>query len=774
MLFLVACDNSPQTNQSATANMPAVEVFTGPTPIPMGDARSPGDITVTNGLFAVSFAVDTAAPWGVARGGILDIGILRDGKPEADFVSLVDFMPNRWSAWPTTYQRVFVEHHNPGLAVIRSQRDWGEVQLDTRFEIRAGSKLVRLYTRVKHKGSADLGLLRTGYVAWPNGGTTFGMPGLPPAIIDSPDNPDGVADTVAQAKWSASYAEGWTLGLHTLFSKVVDYGGRDRYLEHRLLPGDSREFEGWLEINGSADLAEMAASDIELRELPAGQLTGSVRTLDGSTPESAAVIALKNDAVFAWTLAGAEGEYTFGLPAGDYEIYATAKHKTRGAAVPVSIADNRDQELNFDDVQAAAAVEFSVVSQATGAPLDALLELGGDSRPVIAFFGKERHYTELAEPGRLRVSLPAGAQTLSVSAGAGFTSQVQVNAVDLVAGEERQLKLQVPVLARPANEGWYSADLHHHSDVLDGFTPPEFVLRSELAAGVDLAFLSDHDSVVNNAEMAKLASGRDLPFIAGTELSPSWGHFNAYPIAAGESPDIAMGSAEVQEVFAEARRLGASVIQVNHPFNPNYGYLDSKARDGGTGNIIPGQYSEGFDLLEIETSRSRNEQTMLSAWQLWNLGKRVYLAAGSDVHDIWFESIKSGEARSFVYLDEAASVTTFVAALKQGRSYASLGPLIFPGLMFGSEVEHSGAEPLQLTYGLQAVNGLRSIRLIERGIEIQRRTFAPGEIAPEERADIVFAVHPQHDTWYSVEVEDMKGKKAYSNPLWVTKSVDGS
>ena len=49
--------------------------------------------------------------------------------------------------------------------------------------------------------------------------------------------------------------------------------------------------------------------------------------------------------------------------------------------------------------------------------------------------------------------------------------------------------------------GWYSADLHHHSDVLDGNTEAEYVMRSELAAGLDIAFLSDHDSVVNTSHV---------------------------------------------------------------------------------------------------------------------------------------------------------------------------------------------------------------------------------------------------------------------------------
>ncbi|NIL95455.1 MAG: hypothetical protein GTO71_13715, partial [Woeseiaceae bacterium] len=64
----------------------------------------------------------------------------------------------------------------------------------------------------------------------------------------------------------------------------------------------------------------------------------------------------------------------------------------------------------------------------------------------------------------------------------------------------------------------------------------------------DVAFLSDHDSVINNEAMRKLAATREVPFIAGTELSPSWGHFNAYPLDPEATVDLDTGQATVQQI----------------------------------------------------------------------------------------------------------------------------------------------------------------------------------------------------------------------------------
>ena len=65
-----------------------VDVRVGPTEFPRGEAAGAQDITINNGLFALAFAVDSAPPWGIARGGIVDIAIVRNGVVDhLDFVN---------------------------------------------------------------------------------------------------------------------------------------------------------------------------------------------------------------------------------------------------------------------------------------------------------------------------------------------------------------------------------------------------------------------------------------------------------------------------------------------------------------------------------------------------------------------------------------------------------------------------------------------------------------------------------------------------------------
>ena len=114
----------------------AVRIIHGPTPIPSGDARLPGDLTIINEKLAFALAVQSPAPYGVPRGAIVDLAPVADGKIQRDKVVFADFIPNNWSAWPNTYQRVEVVKDTPGEAEVEAVRDWGAVTITTDLHAR--------------------------------------------------------------------------------------------------------------------------------------------------------------------------------------------------------------------------------------------------------------------------------------------------------------------------------------------------------------------------------------------------------------------------------------------------------------------------------------------------------------------------------------------------------------------------------------------------------------------------------------------------------------
>lgn len=69
-----------------------------------------------------------------------------------------------------------------------------------------------------------------------------------------------------------------------------------------------------------------------------------------------------------------------------------------------------------------------------------------------------------------------------------------------------------------------NADLHCHSVVSDGTLTPIELARRAHAKGVQLWALTDHDELGGLAEAAAAAAELGLPFVAGVEISVTWGN----------------------------------------------------------------------------------------------------------------------------------------------------------------------------------------------------------------------------------------------------------
>lgn len=737
---------------SAHSAVAEVTVDVGPTYIPRGDALGEGDITVSNGMFAVAFAVETAPPWGVARGGIVDIAVIKDGEVGYDIASLADFLPNSWSNWPTSYQHVEVIEHTPTRVVLSIERDWNDVALESTVTIRDNDSAIHLRTRITNRGDAALEELVSGYVVWPDGGSMFGVPGL--------YGENAASEAEALADWTAAYGEDWVIGLHAPYSTQLAYDGQDRYTIYDLPAGASRSFEAWLQIENSGSLARLVQREITLRRLGSGVLAGKVARTDGKVVAEPAVVIYKDGHPYTWTI-GSNGKYEIELPVGDYSVYATAEGHAQGMSKITSIARGQQNTLDFDDVDAPGIVHFQVADAKSKTPIDARISITSGPQPLIQHFGRATLFTDLYTVGEVTSVIAPGRYEFEVSAGGGFVSRPQLIRQDIGPGETNEIDVRVAMLAEPASQGWYGADLHHHSDVLDGSTPAEFVTVSELAARLDILFLSDHDSVSNNKTMQALAAERGVLFMPGTEMSPSWAHFNVFPLDLDKQIRIDTGQSTVQEIFAESRRLGAELIEINHPWM-GYGYFNSRDKDA-----IPGGYDDSYQLVELEASfhnggAERNQATVAEVWKLWNAGQRKYFAAGSDAHDVWAE--ESGAGRTYVYVLGELTIDAYVEGLRAGRSYATQGPLVDPEIMFGTELEHPAGELLDLKYSVQAVTGLVSVKLVSNGVVVALAEFAgtPAAIPVE------FSVRPESDGWYSLVIEDTAGEFAYTNPIWVS------
>ena len=209
-------------------------------------------------------------------------------------------------------------------------------------------------------------------------------------------------------------------------------------------------------------------------------------------------------------------------------------------------------------------------------------------------------------------------------------------------------------------------------------------------------------------------------------------------------------------IYKEARRQGAIVIQVNHPFIP-YGYFSSVEA-----HVAPGGFNAAFELVEINATAPDDDAKVLSwLWKHWNSGQHYYLSGGTDTHDVWND--ESGRVRTFAHVEGRLTPQSFAHALREGHGYVSRGPLIFPSFLFGATVVGLSGEPLDLGFELGSVAGLRRAELVGAGKVAQTRDFPPGSV----RVRVEFEVPPPAARWYQLVVEDNAGGKAYTDPIWI-------
>jgi hypothetical protein len=723
-----------------------VRVIAGPTPIQDGEAKSAGDITVLNEKLAFTLAVGSPVPYGVPRGAIVDVAPVVNGKIGRDCVVFADFIPNNWSAWPNTFQHVDILERGPQRVVVRTVRDWGKVWITTVYTLESNADSVQIRATMSNRGPALSGLL-SGLTLWPKGGYLFGVPGLAGVLQGRTDA--ALADRVV------AYDEKWTVTLHAPYADHISDGSMDMYQLHSLAPGESRVFDAWLQVGSSGDLKPVLAAEIARKHLASGIVHGVVIGGDGKPVERPVVVIEKQGKPYAWVL-GRLGKYELQLPVGDYVLYAAAKNYSQSERTPVEVTAGVAAMRDFRDLQIPGRIQWAVTDARSGKPLDARIGIAEGQKPLVEFLGRKTFFTELDRKGRLDVPIAPGNYLFTVSAGGGFLAQSRQVKLMVVPGRSRVANIAVTPWFDPPARHWYSADMHHHADQAEAVTPPADLARSQLAAGLDLLFVSDHDSTVNHPALQAIADRRGIAFIPSIELSASWGHFNAYPLLPGQHLAIDTGTATIDDIIKEGRRQGASVVQVNHPFIP-YGYFTSVKA-----GVAPGGFNPAFDLIEINAGAPDDDVKVLQTlWNFWNAGHRYYLSAGTDTHDVWRD--ESGAVRAFAYIDGAVTAAAFAQALKEGHGYVTRGPLIFPSVIFGDELKVKPGQPFALGFDLKSVAGLKQAELIGGGVVLKTETFAD---APHE-VHLDFPLTTRSATWYALIVGDSQGRKAYTDPIWV-------
>jgi hypothetical protein len=393
-------------------------------------------------------------------------------------------------------------------------------------------------------------------------------------------------------------------------------------------------------------------------------------------------------------------------------------------------------------------------------------------------------------------NVPAGRYTGYVTKGPRHTREVL--AVDVVDGRTTVLTATVTEVVPSA--GRYHADLHLHAT---GSTDSEVALRDRVLGavgeGLDVILSTEHDIVVDYAPVVA-ALGLDGVIVpeSGSEVSPLYGHINAFPLPVSPTPGPRhwpvqwskydgtryLGLAGPSEVFDAIQELGAQIIQANHP-RGNSGVFDRVGFDPDTG--VTREPLPPYDAFEVMNGAGGDVDAGLrDLVGIIRLGRRITGTGTSDSHGF---GGAPGYGRTVVLTDlprlDAGGKQALWSALEAGRAIATNGPLVSlevrgaGGARAGlGETVASGGQPVTIDVVVEAAPWipLDRVRVYADGVSIAERELT-GD-APL-RGRFTVTATPARDTFYYATVEGSRPMapvhrarpRAVANPVFV--DVDG-
>lgn len=396
--------------------------------------------------------------------------------------------------------------------------------------------------------------------------------------------------------------------------------------------------------------------------------------------------------------------------------------------------------------------------------------------------------------------------TFTASYGKNFESKAVSHTTDVTA-KGVEYEFEIPEIVDPKESGWVSMDNHQHSDYGDGATTPKDLFNAQIAAKLHYNLVSDHDTRINNIPMKTFSDQIGRPYISNMEVSPGWGHWGVLNVdfSEKETGNIVNASTATPPEIIKAGHAANALVIVHHPYS-DYGFLHNQ-------DSVAGGHADGwkdFDLLELQSTISSDGKTLevleeltaedykninldklsstianagvsqmdakalVSAFAFWNAGEKKYLSAGSDQHQATNTALYPGIIRQYAKVGKDSKDSTkadskaYLAALKDGRSYVTMGPLFFTydGESFGDTIS-TGKKALKID--AQAVNGLEKVVLYRNGVKVETKDLKGStDKGPTDKQTLEFMIDSTNDTkWYSYVAIDSTGNYAVSNPIWV-------
>jgi TolB protein len=404
-----------------------------------------------------------------------------------------------------------------------------------------------------------------------------------------------------------------------------------------------------------------------------------------------------------WTRDGRTIVFTSNL-AGNTELRTIPA--SGGSAAPVPITG-----LRF---AGAAGGRLKVTVTESGHPIASRLSVQGSDGK---FYGAADRFFRIANTGvgffhadgTSVVDLPAGHASVRVARGLEY--RIADRVVDIPAGGTAELTVPIERWTDMASGGWYSGDNHIHANytILDYRNRPEDIVLMAEAEDLNVSNLlvADFggtpsfdwvegfwDQQFFEGKPNALSRGRTILYWNEEFRSTVYGHMSLInlrelvtPLFSGfrgtpqfedfpPNADIADRAHEqnglvsyVHPFFASESgvdRYDATVFEPDWTFQAGYEALE-----------LPVDIALGkVEALDLSTRLDTFDLTAVIYRRLLNCGFRLAVGAGTDVYADQKRNPPVGIERVYAFSSEPFSYATYIAGLRQGRTFATNGPMI--------------------------------------------------------------------------------------------------
>ncbi|MBF6606233.1 MAG: PHP domain-containing protein [Chloroflexi bacterium] len=307
---------------------------------------------------------------------------------------------------------------------------------------------------------------------------------------------------------------------------------------------------------------------------------------------------------------------------------------------------------------------------------------------------------------------------------------------------------------------WIACDLHAHSLHSDGAEEIATVAAIARLAGLEVLFITDHNTDSHVAELEACSAAAGLVLLAGEEVTTYGGHFNALGIRGWV--EFRHTSADQVRSSIDAIHAQGGLASVNHP--------ESRGSPWTYGPELP------FDLVEVWNGPWRSENAAALEWWvvLLGSGRRVTAVGGSDMHSTDRRGQPVGTPITWV-LATATGRDAVLDGLREGRVIVTRDASVALPALRVIDRSGQGADigatlpvrsPIDVVWQADHQAG-RRLEILSRRGQVLSADLGSDRAAGRVRLDRRAALASGH---VRIEIRDDEGPIAFTNPVFLEES----